>query len=536
MGTKVDLQQLAGERNPVTLSPCHLVTLSSAVILSPKRLLTRFVLPGLLLLGFASLVAYAAREGLSPPRAVTVIPVTTSQGAMDAPPDTPLFRAAGWVEPRPTPTIVTALAEGVVEHLLVVEGQEVKKGQTVARLVEADARLALESAEAEVELRESDLASAKTALIAARARHELPVHLQAELADAETALARAESDLLALPNALAGAEARHLYAQRDLEGQRRSGSAASAISLDKARSDLRSAEAALRELQTRQKRLPVEIVTLKAKQQAQKLKLDRKIDEARQLGEGQAGVKAALARLRQSKAARDAARLKLERMEIKSPTAGRVLGLVARPGTRLNGLITSSLQDSSTVVTLYDPTSLQVRVDVRLDDVGKVRAGQKVRIETAALPEQPFEGEVLLATSQADIQKNTLSVKVAIRNPPPTLKPEMLCQVTFLAPPRPARTSPDGNEPYRMLVPKQLLDSSGGSPRLWVADQQTGTAHLRPVELGLSSGDLVEVVSGLAAQDKLIVGGREGLKDGSRVRVTGEDESLGIPSTGGRKR
>src|SRR5258707_15354903 len=92
-------------------------------------------------------------------------------------------------------------------------------------------------------------------------------------------------------------------------------------------------------------------------------------------------------------------------------------------------MIASSLQDSSTVLTLYDPASLQVRVDVRLDDVGKVRAGQKVRIETAALPEQPLEGEVLLATSQADIQKNTLSVKVAIHNPPPTLKPEMLCQI-----------------------------------------------------------------------------------------------------------
>src|SRR6266571_2698193 len=139
METKVDLQQLAVERDSVTLSS------------SRRKVLTRFVLPGALLVGFASLVAYAAREGLSPPRAVTVIPVITSQGALDAPPDTPLFRAAGWVEPRPTPTIVTALAEGVVEQLLVVEGQEVRRGQVVARLVAADAKLALESAEAEIE-------------------------------------------------------------------------------------------------------------------------------------------------------------------------------------------------------------------------------------------------------------------------------------------------------------------------------------------------------------------------------------------------
>ena len=66
----------------------------------------------------------------------------------------------------------------------------------------------------------------------------------------------------------------------------------------------------------------------------------------------------------------------------------------------------------------------------------------------------------------------------------------------------------------------------------------SGTARLRAVEAGLTAGDLVEVVSGLAPQDKLIVGGREGLKEGSRVRVQGEDERMGIatPAAGRKKK
>ena len=48
---------------------------------------------------------------------------------------TPLFKAAGWVEPRPTPILVAALASGVVERLLVVEDQAVETGQPVAELV-----------------------------------------------------------------------------------------------------------------------------------------------------------------------------------------------------------------------------------------------------------------------------------------------------------------------------------------------------------------------------------------------------------------
>ncbi|MFO0840935.1 MAG: efflux RND transporter periplasmic adaptor subunit [Gemmataceae bacterium] len=526
MRPKVDLSQLAVTRDDAPPS-----LRNGVPVVRRRNLLTRFVLPGLLLLGFLGLVGYAARETLSPPRAVTVIPVTASQGAMDAPPDTPLFRAAGWAEARPTPTVVTALAEGVIEQLLVVEGQEVRQGEVVARLVAADARLALESAEAEVELRDSEVASARSVVAAARARLELPVHLQAEAADAEAALSRAESELEALPNAVAAAEARVAYARREFDVARRSGGAVSAISMEKARTDLDAASGSQRELLTRQKRLPVEIAALKAKRDAQRQKLDRKVDEVRQLGEAEASLKGALAKVRQSAAARDLAKLRLSRMEVRSPATGRVLGLIARPGTRLNGLAASSLQDSSTVLTIYDPASLQVRVDVRLDDVGKVRPGQNARIESAALPEQPLEGEVLLATSQADIQKNTLSVKVAVRNAPPALKPDMLCQVTFLAPPRPATSAPKGAEAYRMLVPRQLVDSGG----LWVADQLTGTARFRAVEVGLSAGDLVEVTRGLAASDKLIVGGREGLKEGDRVRVSGEDESLGITVSAGRK-
>src|SRR5205823_9016957 len=101
-------------------------------------------------------------------------------------------------------------------------------------------------------------------------------------------------------------------------------------------------------------------------------------------------------------------------------------------GSRLMGLATGTHQDASTVVTLYDPASLQVRADVRLEDVPRVVPGQRVRIETPATA--PMAGEVLFATSQADIQKNTLQVKVAVTDPPPALRPDMLVQATFLAP------------------------------------------------------------------------------------------------------
>src|SRR5439155_1954988 len=106
------------------------------------------------LLGFAGVVGWAARDSLIPARPVTVVPVHTTRAEVQQE-GTPLFQAAGWVEPRPTPTLVSALAEGVVDKLLVVEGQEVRAGEVVAVLIDVEARLGLREAEAQVRLRQA---------------------------------------------------------------------------------------------------------------------------------------------------------------------------------------------------------------------------------------------------------------------------------------------------------------------------------------------------------------------------------------------
>src|SRR5262249_60892163 len=119
-----------------------------------------------------------ARDARPRPRPPTVVPVPTPGAGARRGAGTPLFQAAGWVEPRPTPLLVTALAEGVVEQLLVVEGQAVKAGEPVARLVDADARLALDAALADVPLREAELAAARATSVAAQTSVAQPVHLE----------------------------------------------------------------------------------------------------------------------------------------------------------------------------------------------------------------------------------------------------------------------------------------------------------------------------------------------------------------------
>lgn len=487
MNPNVDLRQLAVNRAPPPQGGP-----------APSRhLITRYLLPGGVLCGFLAVGAWAARDSLMPSHPVTVVPVLTTRAEIEQA-GAPLFQAAGWIEPRPTPTLVPALAEGVVEKLLVVEGQEVKAGEVVALLVADDAKLALKSAAANLRQRE---------------------------AEADTLPAKAEADLKFLPFQVQTAEARQKLARIDLESKKNLTSSVPLLTLHRAESELAMAAAAVDELALRKQRLDREVISLRRLRAATAQDVDPDADK-QPLTEPESNMKVAMTRVWQAQVALAAARLRLERMTVTAPIAGKVLALHSRPGMRLMGLTPMAHQEASSVVSLYDPAQLQVRADVRFEDLPRVQPGQPITIESPAVPGSPLPGEVLFPTSQADIQKNTLQVKVSIKAPPAVLKPDMLVQVTFLAVARPA-SNPEGTEPLRLLVPRSLVQVTDGTAKVWLADQVAGLARQRVVKLGTgSNGDLVEITDGLTPADKLIAGGRDSLRDGQRITVVGEDAAL----------
>lgn len=458
-----------------------------------------------------------------PPQAVTVLPVFTTRSEIQQE-GTPLFKAPGWVEPRPTPVRVAALAPGVVEQLLVVEDQPVKAGEPIAELVKEDALLAYERAEADLKLREAELQVAKATLAAAETRYEQPVHLEAALAEAEADLAVVETQFVNLPFEQRRAEADLAYARSSYEGKSSAGGAVTGRVVEEARSRYQSAEAIVDELGGRAQSLEKQKNALARRRDALKKTLELRAEELQARDEAKAEIAAAQARIHQAQVALAEAKLQLNRMTVRSTVDGRVLHLVARPGSRLmTGRGADNVHDGSTVVTLYRPTMLQVRVDVRFEDLPRIQLGQSVTIGSPAVS-SPLEGEVLFLSSEADIQKNTLEVKVAITAPASVLKPEMLVEVTFLA----QASQQDGATPsdrLRLLIPERLVQQDAGNAFVWVADQSAGVAVRTEIELGSVTKDgLVEVTGGLNAASRIIASDHENLRDGQRIRVAGESE------------
>lgn len=506
MATSVNLQELLIERT------------QREPVVRRRNAFSRAFVPGLLLCGFIGVLGWSFRDSLRPATPITVVAVIATRSEIVAA-DKPLFRAAGWIEPRPQPSVVSALIEGIVDEMLVVEGQPIEAGQTVARLIRRDAEIALRRAEATVNLREAEVKAARAAMTAAESLFKEPVSLLAGLADSDAAVAKVETELARLPALKRGAEAKRDFSEREVAGKTQATASVPVIAIQRAKSDLEAAVALLDEYHQQVKSLENERRALEKRREILQRQLELKVDETRRLAETQAQLQIAESQLEQSKADRDSARLSLERTEVRAKSSGKVLALVARPGSRLMGIDRAATIDASTVFTMYDPKLLQVRADVRLEDVPRILIGQSVQIETPAYP-QILTGQVLMATSMADIQKNTLQLKLTIDDPPEVLKPDMLVQVTFLAS---AKETPQGNVPsLKLFAPKELVQGSGEESTVWLIDQTTETANLRRVTTGATTSEgLVEITTGLNVGDRLIVKGRDSLAKGQRVKIVG---------------
>ena len=519
MNTNMDLRGLAIDRRDT----------ERPAISGRRHVLTRYVLPLTLIFGFLTLLLWAARDMIVPAQPVTVIPVfaTTSH---DEPAGTPLFRAAGWVEPRPTPVRVAALAAGVVEKLLVVEDQVVRAGETIAELVKDDARLTRDRALANLDLRLAELEEAQAALDAARTRFEQPVHWDAAISEAQSLLARLNTEIKNLPFEIRRAEADLEAARQVHENKVAARGVVAGVEIDIAKSKVDAARALVEELHGRRASLMNEQEALR--QRCHALRTQRKllVDETQAKEAAMAKTQAAQARVAQARAALEEAELQLQRMTVVSPMDGRVFRLVAHQGARIGGSAQHSEHDSSTVVTLYNPDMLQVRVDVRFDDIPKVSMSQPVEIHNPTIA-KPIKGAVLFISSEADIQKNTLQVKVAIPDPPSVFKPSMLVDVTFFSPPTRAEEDPAQGPvaaqqgQSRFYVPEQLILNEDGAQYVWLVDPSAQVARKTKVQTGNARREgLVEVADGLTITSRLIASGHDQLTDGCRIRISGESQ------------
>jgi membrane fusion protein (multidrug efflux system) len=203
-----------------------------------------------------------------------------------------------------------------------------------------------------------------------------------------------------------------------------------------------------------------------------------------------------------------AAEARLRDRIITAPFAG-VLGIRrVSPGT---------LVSPGDVITTLDDLSV-VKVDFSVPEalLSHIAVGQPVRGRSAAWPDDVFEGRVQGIDSRVDPTTRAVALQARVPNREGKLRAGMLMTVELTCCPREA-----------LGVPERALLSYADRQYVYVVENDQ-IVEQREVKLGARDVGWVEVVSGLAAGETIVVDGLLNLRDGASVRV---ERSEALPAS-----
>ena len=426
---------------------------------------------------------------------------------------TSVVTASGEIKPKNYINI-GANAVGILTHILVKEGDHVKKGQLVARIENIQPEAQVASQQAQVSSAEADSSAAEAALKTAdeniRTQQALIDHAQADLEHAKLDYDRAQE----------------LYKGQLLAKQ----------DYDAKKATYDAAAAALLEQQTRMS-------------QAQ----SSRQQTAAQLASAQRRVAQAKAVLAQYSDM-------LHKYDSYAPLDGVVTNLPVREGETVVPGVTNLA--GSNIMTIADMSVITAEVKVDETDIVSVQLGQRADISIDAIPDKTFKGHVmeigdtaiLRSTGQAASESATSSqeakdfkVVIAMENPPDEIRPGLSCTAKITTATRKNILA----IPIQALTIRQKGDlevkpktSSGAlaATRLTAAEEKErkeeiqgvfvisgGKAEFRKVDTGITGATDIEVLSGLKEGDQIVTGSYQvirTLRNEAQVKV---DNKLPVP-------
>ena len=191
----------------------------------------------------------------------------------------------------------------------------------------------------------------------------------------------------------------------------------------------------------------------------------------------------------------------LARTQVRAPFAGRVAKRFPDPG--------AMLAPGTPLFTLVDDSVLEFRAQVASRDLAKVRLGAATRLSIDALPGSRVEGRVARMEPLVDERSRSFQVVVEVPGQP-DLVGGLFARGTLRV----------GEVVGALVVPPAALVRDGADPAVagaFVVRQ--GKAEKVVVGLGVEAPDGIQVTSGLAAGDVVVLDPPTALASGAPVDV-----------------
>lgn len=193
----------------------------------------------------------------------------------------------------------------------------------------------------------------------------------------------------------------------------------------------------------------------------------------------------------------EAATLDANRGVIRARFNGTIVKLFRNEGELVNG----TMMDP--VMRVIDPKQVEVVMSVQLQDLGQVQVGQQATILSANGAET---GTVSLRPTPTDLKATTQDIRLTFTNPT-TLAIDTPVSVEILL----------SERPNVIALPTAAVIHDGADKSYVMVVAEDGRAQRREVRPGLTFRDRVEIVTGLAPGERVIVKDATNVADGSVV-------------------
>lgn len=243
-----------------------------------------------------------------------------------------------------------------------------------------------------------------------------------------------------------------------------------------------------------------------------------------------AAAESGLASAREALAASHAALGRLREMQrfrkVVAPFGGVITARNIEVGSLVGAGSSSAVRELFRIAKI---SVLKVQVNVPQSEVQLIRVGTSIDVTVDELPRQIFTGHVVRTANALDPASRTLLTEVSLPNPGGRLLPGMYANLVFHL----RRPDPP------VLVPATALLLGAQGTRLAVVGQG-GKIHYQPVTVGRDYGAQVEIVSGIAEGQKVVMNVTDEMPEGTPVKPVplatkkGQEKSAGT-SKGGAK-
>jgi RND family efflux transporter MFP subunit len=176
---------------------------------------------------------------------------------------------------------------------------------------------------------------------------------------------------------------------------------------------------------------------------------------------------------------------------IRAPRAGLVIERTINPGEMNDG--------TKELFTLANLSQVWLIANIFEKDVESVQKGQEAVVTLDSVPDHPFPAKIVWVGDSVNPSTRTLPVRANVANPNSILKPNMFARIKISV----------GKVPV-LLVPQSAVVQKGDLQLAFVPMGEN-TYEQREVTTGVNDATNIEVRSGLAAGERVVVTGATNL-------------------------